>query len=160
MEGAKRAVAGLPGEGRTFDAGAAAESHGHKEAPSSAAGFLEPFTTRIQIGPAPGQLEAEGFLSGLLDDLAAVCEAEGATLIGHIKCFLSSGQDRVHCSLASRRTGAHCGASTAGSIPLERAAELHLAVLVYGLPADTVRRLAHQTLDRHLLPLGIAWRPL
>jgi|WetSurMetagenome_2_1015567.scaffolds.fasta_scaffold71355_2 hypothetical protein len=133
-------------------------SDGHQHTPPpSAAGFLEPFGMRVTLGPAPGGFGTEDFLTGLLQDLAAACEAAGATVIGHLKCFLSSGEAGVHCNLTSTRLGARCGGAS-GAVPLDRPVELDLAVLVYGLPAATIATLAAGVLDSRLFPLGIAWR--
>ena len=112
---------------------------------------------RVTLGPAPGGFDTEEFLTGLLQDLAAACEAAGATVIGHLKCFLSSGEAGVHCNLTSTRLGARCGGASR-TVPLDKPAELHLAVLVYGLPAVTIATLAAEVLDSRLSPAGIPWR--
>jgi hypothetical protein len=130
----------------------------HHHVPPSAAGFLDPYGLRAEIGPASGSLDSEWFLRGLLEDVAAACEAEGATVIGHLKCFLRSGEQRVHCNLTSKRTGAACGGSEAKAIALDPPIELHLAVLVYGLSHETVARLVQDALDHRLSPLGVGWR--
>jgi hypothetical protein len=133
-------------------------SDGHQHThPPSAAGFLEPFGMRVTLGPAPGGFDTEEFLTGLLQDLAEACEAAGATVIGHLKCFLSSGEAGVHCNLTSTRLGARCGGASQ-AVPLDRPAELHLTVLVYGLPAATIARLATEALDSRLSPAGVLWR--
>jgi hypothetical protein len=133
-------------------------SDGHQATPPpSAAGFLEPFGMRVTLGPAPGDFDTEEFLTGLLQDLAAACEAAGATVVGHLKCFLSSSEAGVHCNLTSTRLGARCG-GVSRAVSLDRPAELDLAVLVYGLPAATIATLAAGVLDSRLSPAGIPWR--
>jgi hypothetical protein len=135
--------------------------HEHS-APPSAAGLLEPFGVRVQFGPVPERADGsdpEGLLTGLLEDLAAACESAGATVIGHIKCFMTDGSAVMQCSLTSRRFGAQCSPGT-GVVSLARPVELDLAVLVYGLPRDVIAQLTRETLDRRLGELGIAWRQL
>jgi hypothetical protein len=133
-------------------------SDGHQHTPPpSAAGFLEPFGMQVTLGPTPGGFDTEEFLTGLLQDLAAACDAAGATVIGHLKCFLSSGEAGVHCNLTSTRLGARCSGASR-PVPLDRPAELDLAVLVYGLPAASIATLAAEALDSRLAPAGIPWR--
>jgi hypothetical protein len=126
--------------------------------PPSAAGFLEPYTVRVVIEPVAPYPEAAQFLCRLLEELAEASEAEGATLIGHIKCLLSMGDHRLSCNLTSRRTGASCGASPSGRLLLDQPAGLSLAVLVYGLAASSIAELARRVFDRLLLPGGASWR--
>ncbi len=133
----------------------------HEHTPPSAAGFIEPFGMRVQIDPAASGtpfFDARSFLTAFLDDVAAACEAEGASLIGHIKCFLSNGHDSVHCNLTSRRIGACCGGSDTGHLPLDRPIDVDLAVLVYGLPREAITLLVLRALEQRLEPLGVAWR--
>ncbi len=132
----------------------------HHSPPPSAAGFFDPFGIRVLIGPASATPDRERMLRGLLEDVAASCEAEGATVIGHIKCFLASRDGGVHCNLTSRRTGARCSASASAVLVLDEPVELDLAVLVYGLSQDTIASLVHRALDRCLEPLGVVWRPV
>jgi hypothetical protein len=130
--------------------------------PPSAAGLLEPFGVRVQFGPVPESArgsDPEGLLTGLLEDLAAGCESAGATVVGHIKCFLSDGDAAMHCSLVSRRSGARCSVN-AKDISLARPVQLDLAVLVYGLHRDAIAQLVRDALDRGLGGRGITWRQL
>jgi hypothetical protein len=135
-------------------------AHHREHTPPSAAGFLEPYGLRVRLGPAAGELAVQEFLTGLLDDLAAACEAAGATVIGHLKCFMSDGDRRVHCNLTSRRTGARCSGHPSAALSLEPALRLDLAVLVYGLSSGTIDRLTRQGLDSRLVPLGIPWEQI
>jgi hypothetical protein len=142
--------------------------HGACSVPPSAAGHLEPYGVRVMLRPAADELEPQEFLVALLQDLAAACLASGASLIGHLKCLLHVPGHAVACNLTSLREGAKCsvrpdpGAASgapAASIALKlgQDARLDLAVLVYGLPAETIDILVRAALSRLLGPLDVRW---
>ena len=85
----------------------------------------------------------------------------GATVIGHLKCFLHLPGGGVACNLTSLRAGATCsarGLAPPVALPAGEAARLDLAVLVYGLSADTIDALVRAELSRLLDPRGVAGR--
>ncbi len=129
--------------------------------------LLEPFTTRVWVQGAPA-VDPGGFIESLLEDIARRCDAEGASLIGHIKCYAQAGGDRLHCNLTSLRTGAHCrrvsrddgaavAASDASQVP-ETGLHIDLAVLVYGLSRETIATIVADGLT-DVLPGGTTWSP-
>jgi hypothetical protein len=145
------------------DGAACAAAHGAAHnSPPSAAGYLDPYSVRITIEPTSRALEPEKFLTALLEDLAAGCLASGASVIGHLKCLLHTPTGVLACNLTSIRSGAACAAPAGGAeaaAPLEQgeSACLDLAVLVYGLPVDTVDALLRRVLVSLLEPSGVAW---
>lgn len=134
-------------------------AHGRERSgpPPSAAGVLEPYGVRVVLHPVGEVSEAEPFLKALLEEVASRASAEGASVIGHLKCFLKSGSGRLGCSLTSLRSGAGCHSDGRGPVLLEDGAELALAVLVYGLPAATIDKLVSEALTGLLEPLGVTW---
>jgi len=125
--------------------------------PPSAAGLLEPYGVRTVVHAAPGALDAAPFLKALLESVASRCLAADASVIGHLKCLLRAGGRRVRCNLTSMRTGARCDDDGLGPLSLQGGADLDLVVLVYGLSATTIDRLATETLNSLLQPLGLTW---
>ncbi len=137
-----------------------AHEHDAASCPPSAAGPLEPYGARVTIEPITQPLEMQELLIGLLEDLAAACVAEGASLIGHLKCALHTPAGVVTCNFTSARSGASCDRHGEGSaqplLPGEHA-RLDLAVLVYGLPVATIDILVRKKLEARLAPLGVSW---
>jgi len=125
--------------------------------PPSAVGFMEPYGVRLVLAPSESNLDVEPFLKTLLEDVATACMAEGASLIGHLKCLLRAGSGRVSCNLTSVRSGAVCRGDRLGALAMTDGAELDLAVLVYGLPAATIDRVVLAALDKLLRPARICW---
>ena len=125
-------------------------------APPSTAGFFEPYGARVLFHPSDQGLEADRFLTCLLEGVAAGCVAEGASVIGHLKCLMRAGDRRLRCNLTSARLGATCRGE-AGVVSLAIGAELDLAVLVYGIPAITIDHLVGVELHRLLDPDGVGW---
>lgn len=139
--------------------------------PPSAAGHIEPYGARIVLGALPTGFATGGFLRDLLERVAAGCEQEGATVVGHLKCVLTTESGRIRCNLTSLRSGATCveepvgsamgpdraagGAQADAAVPA--GATLDLAVLVYGLPALVIDRLVGDTLATLLGPAGVDW---
>lgn len=109
------------------------------------------------LRPSATELVPEPFLVALLEDIASACTDAGASVIGHLKCFLRTADGHMSCSLTSVRSGARCRESGAGVVIPGGEAELNLAVLVYGLPAGAVDRLVDEALEKLLSPLGVRW---
>ena len=147
-----------------------------RHTPLSAAGPLEPYGVRVMLRPASGEFEPQQFLSTFLQDLAAACVTSGASVIGHLKCLLHMPDHAIACNLTSLREGARCSVrsspgaapsaapSTAPSAALTpvalrpgQEARLDLAVLVYGLPAETVDAIVRAALSRLLGSLDVSW---
>ena len=131
------------------------------EALQSAAGYLEPYGARIGLQPTTQALDPRPFLIGLLEQLATSCLASGASVIGHLKCLLRTPEGVLGCNLTSVRSGASCAARAGGEVPRAlppgMRATLDLTVLVYGLPANTIDALLHETLAALLDPLAVSW---
>ena len=125
--------------------------------PPSAAGDLATYGCRAFLRPTAKELRPEPFLAALLEDIASACAGAGASVIGHLKCFLRTADGHVSCNLTSVRSGAKCRESGAGVVAPGGEAELDLAVLVYGLPAEAIDGLVGGTLEKLLLPLGVRW---
>jgi hypothetical protein len=125
--------------------------------PPSAAGFLEPYGVRVILHPGQLGVEAEPFLKALLEDTAATCAMEGASVVGHLKCLLRAGDRRLRCNLTSTRSGATCRGDGGTPLSLTEGADLDLAVLVYGVPATVVDRIVGDTLRGLLGPVGVSW---
>lgn len=142
--------------------------------PPSAAGHIEPYGARIALGPLPAGFAAGSLLKDLLEQVAAGCVDEGATVIGHLKCVLVTEAGRIRCNLTSLRSGAMCveepavapataaqaspaPAAAAPAAAAQGGATLDLAVLVYGLAAATVDQLVGDALATLLGPLGVDW---
>jgi hypothetical protein len=132
----------------------------HHDTPPSASGYLEAYGARATLRPDRAAPEPESLLVSFLEALAAECVAAGATVIGHIKCLLHLSEGALACNLTSVRGGATCSARGATAPPLWAAgqeARLDLAVLVYGLSAQTIDGLVRAALARSFDPAGIAW---
>jgi len=125
--------------------------------PASAAGDFAPYGSRILLWPTATELKAQPFLVALLEDIASVCVDAGASVLGHLKCFLRTADGHVSCNLTSVRSGAECRESGAGVVAPGSEAELDLAVLVYGLPAQVIDGLVGEVLEELLSPLGVRW---
>jgi hypothetical protein len=125
--------------------------------PPSAAGDFAPYGARIFLRPTAEGLEPEPFLVALLEVIASACVDAGASVIGHLKCFLRTPDGHVACNLTSVRSGAKCRESGAGVVAPGGEAELDLAVLVYGLPVGTIDGLVGEALEELLPPLGVRW---
>lgn len=128
----------------------------------SAAGHLEPYGARVSLRPRARPLEPGPFVKAMLESVASACAAEGATLIGHLKCVLHTDGGPVFGNLTSVSAGAVVrGGERAEAVPALVAfgaeARLDLAVLVYGLSAEVTDRLVASTLERLLDPLGVVW---
>jgi hypothetical protein len=130
---------------------------GSATGPPSAAGDFAPYGCRVLLRPTAKELKPELFLAALLDNIASACVGAGASVIGHLKCFLRTGDRHVSCNLASVRSGARCRESGAGVVAPGGEAELDLAVLVYGLPAEAIDGLVGEALEKLLSPLGVRW---
>ena len=128
---------------------------GHECPPPSAAGHLEPYGVRLRLQPQTHPLETARFLTALLEEIAASCLEAGASLIGHLKCVLHTVEGPLFCNLTSLRPGASCRGGGAKTIAPGAKAELDLAVLVYGLPAEVIERVVGDVLEELLLPLGV-----
>lgn len=135
----------------------------HAPAPS-AAGPLGPYGVRVRLRPEQDPLAAAPFLKALLEAVAASCAAAGATVIGHLKCVLHTEAGVVPCNLTSLRSGAVCrgGAGAAGAAPgiavaIGEEAVLDLAVLVYGVSADSIDEVVRDVLERLLGPARVRW---
>jgi hypothetical protein len=122
----------------------------HPVPPPSAGPGFEPYGLKVHLGPAPAGLSPERLLIDLLGDIALGCLAEGATVIGHLKCLLSTGDGTLACNLVSTRTGAHCRRLGTQPVSLSQGAELELSVLVYGLPSGVIDTIARTVLGRLL----------
>jgi hypothetical protein len=125
--------------------------------PPSAAGDFAPYGARVLLRPTATELEVEPFLVALLEDVASACADAEASVIGHLKCFLRTADGHVTCNLTSLRSGAQCRESGAGVVAPGGEAELALAVLVYGLPAEAIDGLVGEALEKLLSPLGVRW---
>lgn len=128
--------------------------------------LLEPFTTRAWV-QGTQSTDPAGLIESLLEDIARRCDAEGASLIGHIKCYAQAGGDRLHCNLTSLRSGARCrrvphpdGAAAAAAPDASQMPDtgLHvdLAVLVYGLARETIALIVAGALT-DAMPEGATW---
>jgi hypothetical protein len=136
------------------------DGHHHLPGPPSAAGHLEPYGVRVSLLPARAGFDPQPFLLEFLGTLAAGCVDSGATVIGHLKCFLHLPGGGVACNLTSLRSGATCsvqGAVAPVALPIGEAIPLDLAVLVYGLPTDTVGALVCAELSRLLDRDEVSW---
>ena len=120
------------------------------------AGDLEPYGAKVRLSPG-GDLDSHRLLAALLEDVARACEAAGASLVGHIKCVLRTDSGRIHCSLTSFGAAARCGGDEAVRLREGQEVELHLAVLVYGLPATTIDGIVEAALERTLAPTASLW---
>jgi len=129
------------------------EKHRH-DGPSSAGEGFEPYGLTVHLQPAPADFDPRSFLKSLLEEIARGCEAAGATLIGHIKCFLAAGDHGLYCNLVSTRTGACCGGDEQGALSCAHGCRLDLAVLVYGLPPASIDAIVRDALGRLL---GATW---
>jgi hypothetical protein len=123
--------------------------------PPSAGGHLEPSGVRLRLQPQTHPLETVPFLTVLLEQIAASCLEAGASLIGHLKCVLRTTAGPLFCNLTSVRAGASCRGGGAKTVAPGTEAELDLAVLVYGLPAEVAGRLVGEALDGLLAPLEV-----
>ena len=126
---------------RTDRPGGSDQSDGSGEPERFGIDRLDPYTCRA-VFTADAEVAAPGVMVGsLLEDIACRCENVGASLLGHIKCHVRTGDAHFHCNLTSSRSGARCtgptaeGAVVPGSLGLGDVLELDLAVLVYGLPS-------------------------
>jgi hypothetical protein len=84
----------------------------------------------------------------------------GATVIGHLKCFLHLSGGGVACNLTSLRAGASCsvrGLAAPVALPAGEATQLDLAVLVYGMPTATIDALVRAELSRLLGSRDVSW---
>lgn len=122
--------------------------------PPSAAGHLEPYGVRVRLRPVDRSLEIAPLLEALLEGIASSCIQAGATLIGHIKCVLHTERGLLLCNLTSLRSGATVRGDGPRALAPGEEAELDLAVLVYGLRAETIERLVAGALQELLLPAG------
>ncbi|MBU2601322.1 MAG: hypothetical protein KKA32_04050 [Actinobacteria bacterium] len=106
---------------------------------------LDPYTERLRLR---GRLEQPpDLVAGLLEDVARRCAEGGASLIGHVKAHARTAQGSFHCNLASIRSGAHsAGPLTVHPAPAD-SMDLDLAVLVYGLPRETVAALVEDAVE-------------
>ena len=136
------------------------KGHHHQHGPPSAAGNLEPYGARVTLRAATGGFDPQPFLVEFLGGLAAGCMDSGATVIGHLKCFLHLPGGGIACNLTSLRAGATCtarGAPAPVTLPPGEAALLDLAVLVYGLPENTIDALVRAGLRLLLDPRDVSW---
>ena len=129
----------------------------HHRSPPSAAGHLEPYGVRVQLRTGYAPLEAPAFLKDLLEGVAAACVGEGATVIGHLKCVLHTEGGPLACNLTSVRTGAACRGDAGRTIAAGEEGTLDLAVMVYGIGAETIEGLVAAVLAGLLDPAGVAW---
>jgi hypothetical protein len=123
--------------------------HHHDPPPSAGPGF-EPYGLRVHLGPAAAGASPERFLIDLLGEIASGCEAEGATVIGHLKGLLFTADGTLACNLTSTRTGAHCRRLGAQPVSLSDGADLELSVLVYGLPSRVIDTVTRTVLKRFI----------
>lgn len=118
---------------------------------------LEPYGARVLLSPGDESLDPSWFLKTLLEEVAVACVDAGASVIGHLKCFLRTGDGPLRCNLTSVEGGARCEGGGERLLPAGSEAELELAVLVYGLPAATIDGLVGGALERLLSPAGVSW---
>ncbi len=128
--------------------------------PPSAAGHLEPYGARVSLRAEASGFDPQPFLVEFLGGLATGCMDAGATVIGHLKCFLRLPGGGVACNLTSLRAGATCtarGVATPVTLPSGLPVRLDLAVLVYGLPEKKIDALVRAELSRTLATGGVSW---
>ncbi|MFH0916147.1 MAG: hypothetical protein V1912_06825 [bacterium] len=136
------------------------EPPGHGAPPNAVPGSaerLEPYGARVLLSPEDQSLDPSGFLKTFLEDVAVACVDAGASVVGHLKCFLRTGDGHLRCNLTSVKAGARCEGEGERLLPAGSEAELGLAVLVYGLPAATIDGLVGDALDKLLSPAGVYW---
>ncbi len=107
--------------------------------------LIAPYSVRLRLVPPQGAFaEPQEDVCGLLEELGRRTEAAGASLIGHLKCYVESpGGESFHGSLTSLRAGARCrGERAQGAASLT----VDLTALVYGLSGDEVEAVTLATL--------------
>jgi hypothetical protein len=114
----------------------------------------------VNLRAAAAGFDPQPFLVDFLDGLAAGCIGSGATVIGHLKCFMRLSEGGVACNLTSLRVGANCsvrGLAEGVALPAGETVQLDLAVLVYGIAAATIDVLVRAELSRLLDPPDVSW---
>jgi len=107
---------------------------------------------RLRLAPPQGAFaEPHEVICALLEELGRRTESAGASLIGHLKCYVDAPSgESFHGSLTSLRSGPRCrGERAQGATSLT----VDLTALVYGLSADQVEAVTLATL-RHMQEQG------
>jgi len=107
--------------------------------------LIAPYSVRLRLVPPQGEFaEPHEDICALLEELGRRTESAGASLIGHLKCYVESpAGENFHGSLTSLRSGARCrGERAQGAASLT----VDLTALVYGLSGDEVEAVTLATL--------------